>query len=56
MIDNEAKQLKRIDQGKDRKVEKTNSKSKDDKSFSPASFGNEKGKKKSGKSFNPKSF
>lgn len=56
MIDNEAKQLKRIGQGKERKAVKSNSKSKDDKSFSPASFGDEKGKNKSGKSFNPKSF
>ena len=51
-IDNEAKQLKRIDQGKERKVIKRNSKS--DKSFSPGSFGS--GQKKKGGSFSPKSF
>ena len=51
-IDNEVKQLKRIDQGKERKVIKRNSKS--NKSFSPGSFGS--GQKKKGGSFSPKSF
>ena len=51
-IDNEAKQLKRIDQGKERKAIKRNNKS--NKSFSPGSFGS--GQKKKGGSFSPKSF
>lgn len=54
-IEFESKQLKRIDQGKERKTIKTNSKSKSDKSFNPSSFGSSKGKSKSN-SFNPKSF
>ena len=54
-IDFESKQLKRVDQGKERKTIKTNSKSKSDKSFNPSSFGNDKNKRKSN-SFNPKSF
>ena len=55
-IDYEVKQLKREAQGKERKVRKTNSKSKNDKSFSPSSFGSGKDKSKKGGSFNPKSF
>ena len=54
-IDFESKQLKRVDQGKERKTIKTNSKSKSDKSFNPGSFGSGKSKSKSS-SFKPKSF
>jgi hypothetical protein len=54
-IDFESKQLKRVDQGKERKTIKTNSKSKSDKSFNPGSFGSGKSKSKSN-SFKPKSF